>query len=71
MRLKFCSMSGKQFRLRSDAAFCYVESGSTQFAQACLSQYLCNVNVNFFSSRFMNMMNEDVEALKIVNELIV
>ena len=34
-----CLMSSKHCRPRSDAAFCRILSGSTLFAQACLSTY--------------------------------
>ena len=37
---KICWMSGKQCRPKWDAAFCGVSSGSTLFAQACLSEYI-------------------------------
>ena len=37
---KNCWMSGNQYRLWSDAAKCGNWSGSTLFAQACLSQYV-------------------------------
>ena len=35
-----CWMSGKQYRPWSDAMFCSFWSGSTLFAEACLSEYL-------------------------------
>ena len=37
---KNCWMSGKQCRPWRDAAFCGVLSGSTLFAQACLSEHI-------------------------------
>ena len=40
MYLKYCWMSGKQCRPRSDAATCGVWSGSIQFAQTFLSENL-------------------------------
>ena len=42
---KYCRMNGKQCSPWSDAAFCSIWSGSTLFAQACLSEYLGNILV--------------------------
>ena len=38
---KYCRTSGKQRISWSDAIFCGIWSGSTLFAQTCLSKYLC------------------------------
>ena len=43
--LKYCCMSGKQCRPRSGATVCFLLSGSTLFAQPCLSENLGSKNV--------------------------
>ena len=64
MCLQYCWMSVKQCRPRSDTTFCGIWSGSTLFAQACLSHYLGCYDISILATEIQNIQIADGDVCR-------